>query len=40
MFQRATALDDFAARVPLEFVDVVRLGADLRIVARVTREPR
>jgi diaminohydroxyphosphoribosylaminopyrimidine deaminase/5-amino-6-(5-phosphoribosylamino)uracil reductase len=40
MFQRAAPLDDLAAHTPLAIVDVARLGADLRIVARVTREAR
>jgi len=40
MFQRAAPLDDLAAHTPLAIVDVARFGADLRVVARVTRESR
>ena len=40
LFQRAAPLEDLAARTPLSIASVDRVGADLRIVARVTREPR
>jgi diaminohydroxyphosphoribosylaminopyrimidine deaminase/5-amino-6-(5-phosphoribosylamino)uracil reductase len=38
MFERRSPLDDLAARTPLAFTSVERIGADLRIVARVVRE--
>jgi diaminohydroxyphosphoribosylaminopyrimidine deaminase/5-amino-6-(5-phosphoribosylamino)uracil reductase len=40
MFERRSPLDDLAARTPLSFTGVERIGADLRIVARVLREER
>ena len=37
MFERAAPLSSLSARVPLEWRDVERIGADLRVIARVVR---
>jgi hypothetical protein len=37
MFECAAPLDSLAARVNLDWMSVDRVGADLRIVARVRR---